>query len=274
VSLAGPRRILIALAPEAPSEAIFEPVFKIALRNRTPVECVCIEDTRLLDIAGLPQSQFIHAYSHELSPLDETVVRRAMRVISVRARERFEATITRTSISWTFRTRQAALLSEAFGDAAQGDLVVVPLLRGGRNAAQVRGLVDAVTSRIAASLLVLNEAGTPDTSVLAVFDGDRADLTAARDLATDFGCPLTVLVAGDDSESARGLAHEVESFLEEAGLTATVRTIVLREAENLSEAILDAAPGTLVLDRIGKTVKRIDIVSLLAQSSASLLLRN
>jgi hypothetical protein len=41
------------------------------------------------------------------------MVRRAMRVASGRARERFEATITRTSISWTFRTRQAALLSEA-----------------------------------------------------------------------------------------------------------------------------------------------------------------
>jgi hypothetical protein len=274
VSPAGPRRILIALAPEAPSEAIFEPVFKIALRNRTPVECVCIEDTRLLDIAGLPKSQFIHAYSHKPSPLDETLVRRAMRVTSVRARERFEATITRTSISWTFRTRQAALLSEAFGDAAPGDLIVVPLLDRARNAAQVRGLIDAVTSRIAASLLVLNEAGIPDASVLAVFDGDRADLAAARDLAADFGCPLTVFAVGDDSETAQGLAHEVESFLEEAGQTATVRTIVLHEAGDLSEAILDAAPGTLVLDRLGITVRRLDIVSLLAQSSASLLLRN
>ena len=71
------RRILIALAPEAPSVAIFEPVFKIALRNRTPVECICIEDTRLLDIAAMPRSQFIHAYSHEPSPLDEAMMRRA-----------------------------------------------------------------------------------------------------------------------------------------------------------------------------------------------------
>lgn len=269
-----PRRILIALAPEAPSEAIFEPVFKIALRNRTPVECVCIEDTRLLDIAGLPQSHFIHAYSHEPSPLDETMVRRAMRVTSVRARERFEATITRTSISWTFRTRQTALLSEAFSDAAPGDLVVVPLLRGARNATQVRGLVDAVTSRITASLLVLNETGAPDTSVLAVFDGDREDLAAACGLATDFGCPLTVFAIAEDAKTSQGLGREVESFLEEAGQVASVRTIVLRGAEDLSEAILEAAPGTLVLDRLGKTVKSVDIVSLLARSSGSLLLRN
>lgn len=274
MSPAEPRRILIALAPEAPSEAIFEPVFKIAQRNLTPVECVCIEDTRLLDIAGLPQSQFIHAYSHEPSPLDETLVRRAMRVTSVRARERFEATISRTSISWTFRTRQAALLSEAFSDAAPGDLVVVPLLRGARNAVQVRGLVDAVTSRITASLLVLNEAGAPDRSVLAVFDGDRADLAAARDLAADFGCPLTVFAVGEDTEVAQGLAREVGLFLEKTGQTADVQMIVLRDPEDLSEAILDASPGTLVLDRLGKTVKSIDLVALLAQSSASLLLRN
>jgi hypothetical protein len=268
------RRILIALAPEAPSETIFEPVFKIALRNRTPVECICIEDARLLDIAGLPQSHIIHAYSHEPSPLDDAIVRRAMRVTSVRARARFEATVTRTSIAWTFRTRQAELLSEAFSDAAPGDLIVVPLLRGTRNAAQVRGLVDAVTGRIAASLLVLNETGVPDKSVLAVFDGDRDDLAAACDLANDFGCPLTVFAVGEDSESSLGLARDVEAFLEEAGQTATVRTIVLRGAEDLRDAITDAAPGTLVLDRLGKTVKSIDIVSLLAQSSGSLLLRN
>ncbi|MFT5182164.1 MAG: hypothetical protein ACI8S3_002052 [Alphaproteobacteria bacterium] len=268
------RRILIALAPEAPSETIFEPVFKIALRNRTPVECFCIEDTRLLDIAGLPQSRFFHAYSHEPSLLDEAMVRRAMRVTSGRARERFEATITRTSISWTFRARQTSLLPEAFSDAAPGDLIVIPLLRGAQNAAQVRGLVDAVTGRIAASLLVLNETGAPDRSVLAVFDGDREDLAAARDLAGDFGCPLTVFAVGEDSETAQGLTQQIELFLKETGQAATVRMILLRGAENLSEAILDAAPGTLVLDRLGKTVKSVDIVSLLAQSSGSLLLRN
>ncbi len=274
MSPTGPRRILIALAPEAPNEKIFEPAFKIALRNSTPIECVCIEDTRLLDIAGLPQSHFIHAYSYEPSPLDETLVRRAMRVTSIRARERFEATITRTSVSWTFRTRQAALLSEAFGDAAPGDLIVAPLLREARNAAQLRGLIDAVTNGITASLLVLNEAGAPDRSVLAVFDGDREDLAAASKLADDFACPLTVFAVGEDNEVAQERANEVEYFLEEAGQTARVRTIVSRETEDLNNAILDAAPGTLVLDRLGKTVGHIDVVSLLARSSASLLLRN
>ncbi len=269
-----PRRILIALAPETPSETIFEPVFKIALRKQAPVECICIEDARLLDIAGLPQARFIHAYSHQSSPLDETIVRRAMRVTSVRARERFEATITRTSIAYTFRTRQAALLSEAFSDAAAGDLIVVPLLRGASNAAQVRGLVDAVTTKLAASLLVLNEAGNSDKSVLAVFDGDRDDLAAACDLAKDFGCPLTVFAVGEDADGAQRLERDAKTFLAETGQEAVVRTIVLRGAEDLSEAILDAAPGTLVLDRSSETAKDLDIVSLLARTSASLLLRN
>ena len=83
-----------------------------------------------------------------------------------------------------------------------------------------------------------------------------------------------MFAVGEDSETSQGFAHEVESFLEEAGQAATVRPIVLRGAEDLSDAILDAAPGTLVLDRLGRTVKSIDVVSLLAQSSGSLLLRN
>lgn len=271
---AGPRRILIALAPDTPDETIFEPVFKIALQKHAPVECVCIEDTRLLDIAGLPRAHFIHAYSHQSSPLDEQIVRRAMRVTSVRARERFEATITRTSVAWSFRTLQANLLSEAFSDAAPGDLMVVPLLRAARNADQVRSLIDAVTDRIAASLLVLNEAGDPDRSVLAIFDGDREDLAAARDLANDFGCALTVFAVGADEKTARALAQQAGTFLEEAGQPDGVRAIVSRDTDDLNRAILDAAPGTLVLDRKGETVKSIDIVSLLARSSASLFLRN
>jgi hypothetical protein len=138
----------------------------------------------------------------------------------------------------------------------------------------VRGLIDAVRHDIAASLLVLNESGTPDKSVLAVFDGDRADLAAACDLAQDFGCPLTVFAVDDDTKSAQDRAREVETFLDDSRQRASVRSIVLRNTGDLSEAILDAAPGTLVLDRLGKTAKSVDIVSLLAQSSGSLLLRN
>ncbi len=269
-----PRRILIALAPETPSETIFEPVFKIALRKQAPVECICIEDTRLLDIAGQPQARFIHAYSHQSSPLDETFVRRAMRVTSVRVRERFEATITRTSISYTFRTRQAALLSEAFSDAAAGDLIVVPLLRSASNAAQVRSLISAVIRNLEASLLVLNASGDSDNSVLAVFDGDQEDLAAARDLANDFGCPLTVFAVGASADAAQRLERDATAFLAETGQQAVVRTIVSHGAESLSEAILAADPGTLVLDRSSETAKDLDIVSLLVQTSASLLLRN
>ena len=94
------------------------------------------------------------------------------------------------------------------------------------------------------------------------------------DLAVDFGCPLTVFAVDDDTKSAQDRAHEVQAILDEFGQAASVRTIVLQGIEDLNQAILEAAPGTLVLDRLGKTVKNVDIVSLLAQSSGSLLLRN
>lgn len=269
-----PRRIRIALSPEAPSEAIYEPAFKIAVRSRIPVECVCIQDARLLDIVGLPLSQFIHAYSGEPSPLNETVVRRAMRVTAERARERFAATVMRRSIEWSFRTYRTARLPDAFADAAPGDLIVVPLLRGGRNAAQVRALVAAVRESIVASLLVLNEAGAPETSVLAVFDGDRDDLAAAATLAQDFGCALTVFAVGADDAAAQDRAAEVAQFLDQAGQRAAVQAITLGGAGALSAAIREAAPGTLVIDRTGEALGDVDVVALLIDSSASLLLRN
>ena len=97
-------------------------------------------------------------------------------------------------------------------DAAPDDLIVVPLLRGARNADQVRGLIDAVSHDITASLLVLNEAGNPDTSVLTVFDGDRDDLAAAVELARDFRCPLTVFAVGKTADVAQRRVDEVQAY--------------------------------------------------------------
>ena len=93
-------------------------------------------------------------------------------------------------------------------------------------------------------------------------------------MASDFGCPLTVFAVGADAESAQSLEQDAKAFLAETGPEAVVRTIVLSAAEDLSQAILDAQPGTLVLDRLSDTAKKVDIVALLARSAASLLLRN
>ena len=267
-------RILIALDHDVPSATVLEPVLKIARYRSAPVECVCIEDTRLLEIAAMPQSYMIHTTSHEPSPLDERLMRRAMRVTSVRARERFAATLTQTSVSWSFRIRQAALLSEAFNDATPGDLIVVPLLRGARNAEQVRGLIKASTDRVTASLLVLNETGVPDKSVLAVFDGDRDDLAAAQELAAGFGAPLTVIAFGSNDAEASRFADEAATYLTQSGRQDNVRGIASKDIAKLDQAIRDTAPGTLVLDRASVAIEHLDLIPLLSQSTASLLIRN
>jgi hypothetical protein len=269
-----PHRIVVVLQTPPVSEASFEPVLRIARRTEARVEGVFVEDSRLLEIAALPSARFIHSWSRESSVMDEGIVRRALRVTAGRARQEFAARITASAIPWSFVSRPCADLSEAFGEATPGDLVVVPLLRDGRNIGQVADLIGAIVRRIAVSLLVLNERGAPASSILVLFDGDLDDLGAALDLAENLDCRATILAVADSQPAAEALAHKARGFLDLTRRNASVETRVYDSAADLDRAIRTAAPGILVVDRKGRTAATLDLATLLATSTISLYLRN
>ena len=269
-----PHRIVLVLQAAPVSEAAFEPVLRIARRTSARVEGVFVEDSRLLDIAALPSGRFIHAYSHETTSLDERVIRRALRVASGRVRQAFATRISDAAIPGGISARACASLSEAFGEATAGDLVVVPLRRDGSNIGQIAELVRAVTQRIAASLFVLNERGAPAGSILALFDGDLDDLAAALDLAELLDCPARILAVADSAARSAELAEAARSGLARLQRPAPIETLTWQDGAALDRAVRAAAPGTLVLDRTGDTARALDLASLLATSTMSLYLRN
>ena len=271
---ATPHRIVVVLQAPRFSESSFEPLLRIARRTEARIEGVFVEDTRLLEVAAHPFACFVHSRSHEPSAMDERLVRRAMRVTSVRARDAFAARITATSIPWSFTSRQCAQLSDAFGEATPGDLVVVPLQGDGGNIGQIGDLIGAITGHLAVSLLVLNERGAPGSSILLLFDGDLDDLAAALDLAGNFECRASILAVAGDQTKAEVLAEKARRFLEQSGRSAAVNTLVHRDRDDIEKAVVDAAPGTLVIDRKGATAQTLDIAKLLETSQTSLYLRN
>ncbi len=271
---ATPHRIVVVLQAPRFSESSFEPVLRIARRTEARIEGVFVEDTRLLEVAAHPFACFVHSRSHEPSAMDERLVRRALRVTSVRARDAFAARITATSIPWSFTSRQCAQLSDAFGEATPGDLIVVPLQGDGGNIGRVAELIAAITEHLAVSLLVLNERGTPRSSILVLFDGDLDDLAAALDLAGNFECRASILAIAGNQAKADARATKARRFMEQSGRSAAVDTLVYRDRADLERAVTAAAPGTLVIDRKGETAQTLDIARLLATSQISLYLRN
>jgi hypothetical protein len=269
-----PQRIVLVLQSSPVAEAAFDPVLRIARRSAAHLEGVFVEDTRLLDLVALPSARFVHAHSHESATVDAGSIRRAIRVTASRARQEFTTRLTATTIPWSFTSRQCANLSEAFGEATEGDLVVVPLRRNGDNIGQVGDLIRAITQRVAVSLLVLNERGHPAASILAVYDGDRTDLTAALDLADNFDCRVDVLAAAPDDGTADALAVQARDHLASLHRKARVSALTYRTSSELEDAIRAAAPATLVIDRSGRTAKALDLAALLATSDISLYLRN
>lgn len=272
--IATPHRIVLVLQAAPVSEAAFAPVLRIARRTAARVEGVFVEDSRLLDVAALPSGRFIHAYSRETTALDERVIRRALRVTSGRVRQAFAARISDAAISGGVSARACASLTEAFGEATAGDLIVVPLRRNGSNIGQVTELVRAITQRIAASLLVLNERGAPSSSILVLFDGDLDDLAAALDLADLLDCRARILAVAPSDEKSATLAETARRHLARLQRPAPVETLSYRDGAELDRAVRAAAPATLVLDRTGETARSLDLADLLATSNMSLYLRN
>lgn len=268
------RRILLVLQAPPFSDTSFEPVLRIARRTDARVEGVFVEDSRLLDIAAHPSARFIHAFSRETTSMDEHVVRRAIRVSSVRTRQQFVARITASAIPWSFSSRQCADLSEAFSEATAGDLVIVPLLDNGSNIDQVAQLTRTVTKRAAVSLLVLNERGTPTESILVLFDGDLDDLDAALELADNFDCRATIVAVADNEATCEKLTQQARTHLGRQHRAAGVAAQVFHDATDLDKAIRAAAPATLVVDRNGRAAQTLDLAALLATSHISLYLRN
>lgn len=269
-----PHRIVLVMQVPPSSEASFDPVLRIARRSAARIEGVFVEDQRMLAIAALPSARFVHARIHSAATPDERALRRAIRVTSSRARQAFTARVTATSVPWSFSSRQCASLSEAFGGATAGDLYVVPLLRDGSNIGQVAELAGAVMQGIPASLLVLNERGTPNASILVLFDGDLGDLAAALELADQFECRASILAVAEDDGTAAALAEQARRHLDNVKRSADVATLVYRDAADLDRAIRAAAPATLVVDRAGRSARALDIAELLAMSNISLYLRN
>ena len=62
--------------------------------------------------------------------------------------------------------------------------------------------------------------------------------------------------------------------MQQSNANASVSTLVYRETADLGAAVARAAPGTLVIDRKGKTAGALDIANLLATTGVSLFLRN
>lgn len=270
----GVNRIVLVLQAPPESDATFEPVLRIARHSAARIEGVFVEDRRLLDIAAFPSARFVHTRSHETTTPDERIIRRAIRIASGRARQALSARVTASSIPWSFTSRQCASLSEAFGEATAGDLVIVPLLRNAGNIGQISDLIHAIRHSIAASLLVLNARGTPDRSILVLFDGDIGDLAAALDLAANFECPVSVRAVAEDAAAGDAFAATARDYLAQDGSHADIGTLLYRNADELADAVRAIAPGTLVIDRDGRTAKKFDMARLLATSPVSLYLRN
>ena len=144
----GPKRILVSMQSTAPPGSVWHTVVALAANSQADVECIYMEDVRLLQAALSPAARFLSPQGQQQSFANQGAMRRAIRVSAQRAREASASALARASIRWSFRSLSGAVLTDAFAGAGTGDLAIVPLRADRSNLRQVEGLIDELSDQI------------------------------------------------------------------------------------------------------------------------------
>jgi hypothetical protein len=267
-------RIVLTLEGRALHHSAWHTIVRLATHRGARIEGVFVEDAQLIAIAASPMSRFVHTLGASHTELDPPTMRRIMRATSARARLALDDALAKTTLSWTFRSQACAGLTEAFIGASAGDLVVVPLREKGANLHQIRALVTAVAHRLSASLLILNERGRADRSILVLFDGDEQDLHAAVGLAESFHCPMQVMVLAADAREGDVLAEQALDIVGRGPVDPPVDRVTDSDPQALIALIARHEPGTLAIDRATAAARWPMVDAVMRRLDCSVYLRN
>ena len=208
------RRIVVALDASAHSHAALEAAVTLALRLRSEIQAVFVEDINLLRLAELPfarEVRFGQAGAHQVQSED---VQRGLRARAAVLRRQVEDVAEQSKVSSTFRVVRGAVVGELLAAALEADLLALGRLgHSVSRRSRLGSTARAAVTRAASAVLLVHPA-MESGPVLVLFDGSAAGARAlelAAHVAGE-GNDLRVLVWGPEEALAadrRQLAEEL-----------------------------------------------------------------
>lgn len=248
-------RILVALEPSRPSEALLEAAVDFARRVEAELEGLFIEDINLMRLAEFPFAHALSLPSGLPRPLELADMEREMRALAAAARQALELRARKMNVCCSFRVVRGRLESEV---RAPGTADLVILDRAG--AAVTRYVFLRSGARLSAlgaarSVLLLRGYRMAVASVVVAYDGSPASeraLAAAASLGArlraagaEEAVPVVLCLGKTRAEAARSEKHARKTAAR-AKIAASFRTLA-GGPEALAAALKPPADTLLVL---------------------------
>jgi hypothetical protein len=263
------RRILVALDAGEQGLADLEEAARLAAGLQAELVGLFVEDTDLIEAAGLPVARVVSRSARSDTLLDAALMRRALKVWAARSRETLAAAASHWRVRWSFRVARGSLAEQLLVEARDFDLVALGKAGGPVRAARMRSASRSVTERAGCSLLLLRRGPLARRPVVVIFEGAARALALGRTLARVYGCRLLVLAVGGDAAAAEALEAEAAAWLARHDTIGEVDPLADPAPEAIDETLRARYAGIVVLDRQGAMTPRLE--PLLSEADCSVL---
>jgi nucleotide-binding universal stress UspA family protein len=245
------RRILVALDESPHSEAALEAAVNLAARFRAELLGIFVEDVNLLRIAQLPFTREVGLFSATRREITTQEIERQLRVQAQRMRRLFSGMAERRAVQGEFYVARGAITPELMRAASDADILILGKTGCSPSSQrQIGSTTRAVVFGAPSLTLILRDGMCLGLPVLVIYDGSELSekgLTAAAVLSQREDQPLAVFVLAGEEERAGRLQTQAANRLSALDVTATFYILSSAAIPKLSQMILMAGCGTLVL---------------------------
>lgn len=239
------RRIIVAMDASNHSFSALEAGVVLAENLDVELLGIYVEDTNLLNLAGLPSARELLLSSATELAIDSRSMERSLRLHASRAEEALREATLHRQVRSQFQVVRGHIADTLVASTLDEDLLI---LSHGR---PHPGNVAIRVARRASRSVMLVRHGVPCRSpVMLVYDGSHSALKAlqvAARLASGNGLELLILVPARDSRASHQLQQEASEHLPSANLMITYSVIPNPELDTLMSVVHEQGGGLLVL---------------------------
>ncbi len=266
-----PRRVIIALDPEAQCLSALEAAARLAAQRGAELVGLFVEDSALIDAAALPMTRNIRRSDSAEEAVDARRMQQGLRVWAARAEAMLKTVAGRWRVQSSFRVARGDVAERLLAEA--GDCELLALGTVGRRSAGTRlgGTARRIAQGAKCSVMVMRCEGLRHRPVIVLYEGAARSLAMGAELADMHGCPLEVLAVGADAATASAAAAQAAAWLGEHDVAATVHGHAGHDAQAIYALLSDRSPNAIIVDRQGALGRLIDIVEALERPTASVL---
>jgi nucleotide-binding universal stress UspA family protein len=268
------KTILVGLDGSQHADAALEHALWLAERAKARVfglhvlDIVAIEGSFLHDVSG---SLGFEPFLDFSSKMRDALTERGQVIL-----EAFRARCAARGVACDTAMPVGIVANELSDQARTADVVVIG--HRGVNEQFSSGLLGSTTESVARKspkpVLVAPAAFTAITKPILAYDGSQrasAALHAAAEVATALQLPLTVLhVARDETSDAERVLGDARPYLDAAGVTITLRSVMGAPHEGIVEAIRDGGHDLLFIGAYGHA----RLIEMVLGSTTEFVLRN